>query len=163
MTTYSHLLAQPTLDGAIAELEAALRGAPGLAAIGQVQAGAPTAPGKWSRKEILGHLIDSALNNLQRFIRAQVPAHRTEGVLRLPSYAQDDWVRVSAHQARDWGELVELWATLNRHVLHVLRHLDRALLGTSCVIGDSAGAPLRLELLAVDYVGHLKHHLRQMA
>jgi hypothetical protein len=159
-TTYSHYLTDASPRGAIAELTQALLLVPRLLTLGDFAASAPTAPGKWSRKEILGHLIDSASNNLQRFVRAQIPAHLTDGVLRLPSYAQDDWVHVQGYSARPWEELVTLWSVLNRHIVFVLERIDSGKLGTCCVIGQNP--PLRLDHLVVDYVGHLKHHMGQI-
>ena len=160
VTSYSKYLHDPTVDGAINSLAEAIALESRLAAIRESVAGAPLAPGKWSRKEILGHLIDSAGNNLQRFVRAQIPAHLTKGELRLAGYSQDDWVRVQGYSARPWEELVCLWTELNRHLFQVLKHLDRSRLATPCVIGERA--PMSLEAIVVDYVGHLKHHLAQI-
>src|SRR5581483_11097823 len=66
---------------------------------------------KWSRKQILGHLIDSAANNHQRFIRMQLTPD-----LRFPGYEQNDWVRLNHYAKRPWKELVTLWAAYNRHL-----------------------------------------------
>jgi hypothetical protein len=71
---------------------------------------APYAPGKWSTKEVVGHLIDSAANNHQRFVRAQW----TDDLL-CPTYAQDEWVRTQRYQEAPWPDLVELFRTYNRH------------------------------------------------
>jgi len=91
--------------------------APLLAVTGQ--AADPRPDGKWSRKEILGHLIDSAANNHQRFVRMQ-----HEEALVLPGYRQDDWVRTQNYAAREWRDLVELWMAYNRHLAHILRNAD---------------------------------------
>ena len=66
--------------------------------------------GSWTKKEILGHLIDSAAINHQRFVRAQF----TDDLV-FDGYVQDDWVKVQDYQNRDWRELVELWHGYNRH------------------------------------------------
>lgn len=42
-------------------------------------------PAKWSKKEILGHLIDSATNNHHRFVRVQFETN-----LKI-SYDQNKW------------------------------------------------------------------------
>lgn len=131
-----------------------------LKGIGDAANSLPGAPGKWSLQEILGHLIDSASNNLQRFVRAQISDHLIEGTLRLPGYAQDAWVQVQGYRDRPWDDLVDLWVALNRHILHVIKRIEPSRLATSCLIGD--GAPVRLELVLVDYVGHVKHHLAQI-
>lgn len=111
--------------------------------------------GKWVKKEILGHLIDSALNNQQRFVRAQM----TERLV-WPGYEQDRWVAVQKHRERPWTELVQLWEQLNRHIAHVMANVPAGRLETKCVIGDDD--PVTLDWLMSDYVRHLRHHLNQI-
>jgi hypothetical protein len=107
------------------------------------------------RKEILGHLIDSAANNHQRFVRGRL-ADR----LVAPGYDQDAWVEVHAYKARPWAELLDLWAALNRHLAHVLETTPAERRATPCTIGDDPEATL--EWVARDYVRHLRHHLAQI-
>lgn len=159
-TYYSDHLPEATLPTARAAIAGSITDLAPLRAISDADAARPTAPGKWSRKELLGHLIDSAHNNTQRFVRAQIPAHLSDGVLRLQGYAQDDWVRAAAYAKRDWAEIIELWAAMNRHILHVIDNYDAASLATPCVIGDDE--PLSAEHLIVDYAGHLLHHYKQI-
>jgi len=111
--------------------------------------------GKWVKKEILGHLIDSASNNHERFVRAQM----TERLV-WPGYDQDRWVSLQKHRERPWTELVELWEQLNRHIAHVMANVPADRLGTKCVIGD--GDAVTLEWLMSDYVRHLRHHLHHI-
>ena len=111
--------------------------------------------GKWVKKEILGHLIDSALNNEQRFVRAQM----TE-LLVWPGYEQDRWVSIQKYRERPWAEIVQLWERLNQHIFHVIANVPASRLNTKCVIGDSD--PVTLEFLMNDYVRHLRHHLSQI-
>jgi hypothetical protein len=115
----------------------------------------PVLAGGWSRKQVIGHLIDSASNNHQRFVRAALQA-----TLDFPGYEQDDCVRVQAPQEADWELLVALWAAYNRYLAHVIAHLPESKLGTRCQIGS--GEPVTLDFLAKDYVKHLLHHLRQI-
>ena len=112
-------------------------------------------PGKWMKKEILGHLIDSAANNHQRFVRAPA-ADPFVG----PGYDQNAWVAANRYRERPWSELVDLWAGLNRHLAHVIAGVPAEKLQTRCLIGDSQPAPL--ERWIRDYVRHLKHHLAQI-
>ena len=111
--------------------------------------------GGWSRKQLVGHLIDSASNNHQRFVRASL-----QESLTLPGYDQDGNVRVQAFQQAAWPQLLTLWSSYNRFLAHVIAHLPESKLQTPCHIGDDG--PVTLEFLATDYVAHLKHHLQQM-
>ena len=112
-------------------------------------------PGAWSAKEVLGHLIDSAANNHQRFVRAQ-----QADALMLPGYEQNHWVESQGYQAADWSHLVTLWGHLNLHLADVIARIPPATYGVSCVIGDSK--PMTLEVLVVDYLRHLEHHAAQI-
>jgi hypothetical protein len=112
-------------------------------------------PDVWSVKEILGHLIDSAANNHQRFVRAQLATE-----LSFPGYEQDEWVRSQDHQGRPWSQLVDLWVHYNYHLAHVIRRIQAAAAGVPIRIGGSR--PLTLNSLAADYVAHLRHHLEQI-
>ena len=114
------------------------------------------AAGSWSPKEVLGHLIDSAANNHQRFVRAS-----QAGALEFPPYVQDFWVEFQRHDARDWTEIVGFWHAYNRHLAHVMRQIPAHRFQAICKIGDAT--PVTLEFLVRDYVVHLKHHLGQIA
>ena len=128
---------------------------PWLRAIPEADAAFKPAPEKWSRKEILGHLIDSAVNNHQRFVRAQLAEQ-----LEFPEYDGDGWVAVQGYRERPWRALVELWAAVNLHVAHVIAGIPAQRLGTPCHIGEAL--PVTLEFVARDYVKHLRHHLQQV-
>ena len=123
-------------------------------------------PGAWSTKEIMGHLIDSAANNHQRFVRAN-----SQDDLVFPGYAQDDWVRLQGYATAPWAEIVTLWQAYNRHLVRVMdavpadvryrkhtRHnMDQ--LGWQLYAADE---PAALNDLMRDYVAHLEHHLSQV-
>jgi len=111
--------------------------------------------GKWVKKEILGHLIDSAANNHQRFVRAQFV-----NPFSWPGYDQQAWVSLHRYRDRPWIELVNLWVALNRHVAAVIESMPAEKLQTSCIIGDREATPL--EWWMRDYLRHLKHHLEQL-
>jgi hypothetical protein len=128
---------------------------PRLRAITASESAKPVLPGGWSRKQVLGHLIDSASNNHQRFVRA---AQQTS--LEFPAYDQEGNVRVQAPQEADWPLLISLWAAYNRYLAHIIARLPASRLETVCRIGP--GKPVTLSFIAEDYLTHMVHHLRQV-
>ncbi|MGA8213772.1 MAG: DinB family protein [Candidatus Sulfotelmatobacter sp.] len=126
-----------------------------LRKISEAETTKPILPGGWSRKQVLGHLIDSASNNHQRFVRAAL-----QSSLDFPAYDQNGNVRVQAPQEADWSLLVSLWAAYNRYLAHIIARLPSAKLETVCRIGS--GEPVTLSFLVTDYVTHLLHHLNQI-
>ena len=137
---------------------------PKLLALGERSAARPAA-GKWSAREIIGHLVDSASNNHQRFVRGQL-----QDDLVFPGYAQEDWVRIGRYADAPWEELVTLWRTFNLQIARVMegtpedvRIRPRARHNLQALGVPMAPAePGRLEHLMSDYVVHLKHHLGQI-
>lgn len=127
---------------------------PRLQSIPEDIAAQKPAPGKWSKKEILGHLIDSAANNHQRFVRLQLQPELT-----LPGYDQDNWVRLNRYQQTSWSEIVTLWSAYNRHLATVIESLDDDARGH---VWHSPEGDVTLEFIATDYVRHLLHHLKQI-
>lgn len=126
----------------------------------------PRADGKWSAKEIVGHLIDSASNNHQRFVRAQFTDK-----LVFPGYEQEAWVRAQGYKDEPWPLLVVLWRNFNLHLAHVMERAPKSARSASrdehnlhqigwVKIGESE--PATLEYLMRDYIAHLKNHLRQI-
>jgi hypothetical protein len=128
---------------------------PRLRAFSELESAKPVLPGGWSRKQVVGHLIDSASNNHQRFVRAAL-----QDSLDFPAYDQNGNARVQAFQEAGWSLLVSLWAAYNRYLAHVIAHLPASKLETVCRIGS--GSPVTLEFLARDYLRHLVHHLVQI-
>jgi hypothetical protein len=126
-----------------------------LRGLSEDRAARPRAAGKWAPKEILGHLVDSASNNHERFVRGQL-----EPTVRLPGYQQAGWVSSQRYRDRPWSELVDLWSAYNRHLAHVIAGIPESRRATPCHIGDDA--PVTLAWVALDYVGHIQHHLRQI-
>lgn len=111
--------------------------------------------GKWAKKEILGHLLDSASNNHQRFVRASL-----QGSLTFPGYDQNLLVELQRFTEVDWNFLVDFWAAYNRFLAHVIGQLPAEAAKITCNIGKNP--PATLEWIAQDYVAHLKHHLNQV-
>jgi hypothetical protein len=131
------------------------RAAENLQAMGEEGAGRSRGPGRWVAKEILGHLIDSAVNNHMRFVRAQIVSP-----LVMPDYEQEAWVAIQRYRERPWADLVVLWLALNRHLAVVMEGVPAEKLQTPCRIGD--GEPGTLESLLRHYLEHMKHHLEQI-
>jgi hypothetical protein len=141
-------------------------GAERLLSLSEAESEARRAPEKWSAKEIVGHLIDSAANNHQRFVRAQFQDN-----LIFPGYAQEEWVAAQHYQQASWPQLVELWKAYNLHLLHAVSHIPAQHLGKLHREHSlhkiawkllSENEPATLEYLIRDYIGHMKHHLRQI-
>jgi hypothetical protein len=128
---------------------------PRLRQIPESESMRPALPGGWSRKQVLGHLIDSASNNHQRFVRAML-----QPSLDFPGYDQEGNIRVQAVQEADWVLLISLWAAYNRYLAHLIAHIPPSQLDMPCRIG--AGEPVTLGFLAAGYLTHLHHHLRQI-
>lgn len=156
----------PASHTAAALLTAVNDAVPRLTSIDTARSAQSPGPGKWSPREIIGHLIDSAHNNHGRFVRAQLSPD-----LVFPGYAQDDWVRLQGYGERDWAELVALWAAYNRHLVHVIERVapdaaDRPRrehnLDQIAFHPVSADTPATLGYFMADYVTHLEHHLLQV-
>jgi|SRR5687767_8089363 len=137
-----------------------------LLAVSDIAAARRPAPGKWSPKEIIGHLIDSACNNHHRFVVAQ-----RQDDLIFPGYDQEAWVKAQCYQDEAWAELVTLWRFYNLHIARVmecaseearLRKRVRHNLHEIAWRAVPQDQPTTLDYLMSDYVGHLKHHLRQV-
>ena len=112
------------------------------------------APGKWSRQEILGHLLDSAANNHQRFVRGRV-----ENVPTI-SYNSDAWVSAQQYQHQDRQLMLQLWEAYNRHLAAIVQVIPEDDLLKCCKYAD--GTVLPLQFLIEDYVHQLEHHLQQI-
>ena len=113
-------------------------------------------PGKWSKQEILGHLIDSGINNLQRFTEIQ----SAERPFKVRKYKQDDLVIANAYQDADMSELLPLWLALNKRILKVMEKQTEAALNYRIELPDGQLSDLRF--LMTDYVDHLEYHLKQI-
>lgn len=126
-----------------------------LRAIDDSVAAAKRAPDVWSVKEIVGHLVDSAANNHQRFVRAQ-PGRE----FSFPGYEQDAWVQSQDYQNQSWPELVDLLVLYNHHLAHVIRRMPDSASAVPCRIGTNEA--VSLAFLVEDYLVHLRHHLKQI-
>ncbi len=111
---------------------------------------------KWSKKEILGHLIDSCINNLQRFTEIQF----YEKPYKISTYNQDELVKANNYQNKNSKELVELWLQLNFQLLHVIKNQTKETLAFQLILPN--GNRSNLEFLIEDYIDHFYHHFKQI-
>ncbi len=115
----------------------------------------PWREGGWTRKQIVGHLLDSAANNRQRFVRAA-----TEGKYKGPKYPQDAWVAAHGYVDQPWHTLLGWWEAENEILIAIVDQIPEDRLETSCVVGGEA--PVTLRFLIEDYVAHQRWHLKQL-
>ncbi|HMK06681.1 MAG TPA: DinB family protein [Flavobacterium sp.] len=113
-------------------------------------------PDKWSKKEILGHLIDSAINNIQRFTEIQT-SHKP---YQIKSYNPDELVLANNYQNKDIDELFQLWFHLNEHIKFLIANQNTATLTYSLILPNTEVRDLKF--LIDDYADHLEHHLDQI-
>ena len=109
---------------------------------------------KWSKQEVMGHLIDSATNNHHRFVRAQFE--------NMPSiwYAQDNWNAGNFYQSLDKQHIISFWLVYNQHILAIIERLSAEQLELKCRCGGEE--IYTLAFLINDYVQHIDHHLKQV-
>jgi hypothetical protein len=125
-----------------------------LREINEVDFSLKPASDKWSKKQILGHLIDSATNNHQRFIRGQFEDTPTIG------YNQNEWNRHSHYNEINSGQLIDFWTSYNKHLLEIMKRMPAASLQKECRSAD--GTTCTIAFLMEDYLAHLEHHLKQI-
>jgi DinB superfamily len=112
-------------------------------------------PAKWSKKEIIGHLIDSACNNQQKFIRTMAQPH-----LDFVGYEQNHWVASQNYQQVNWHNLLDFWTNYNYHIAHIIEHVNPSVLNNTISINGTG--PFSLGFIMSDYAQHLTHHLKQV-
>ena len=159
-TTGSYQQFLDEFRGTIVSATARLRDIP------ETQSRHKSSPDEWSAIEVMGHLIDSAANNHQRFVRAQFT-----GDLVFPGYEQNEWVNSQNYRDESWSEVIQLWSSYNLHLLHVASVIPENILTrprASHTLDQIAfnlvdkNEPATLEYLIRDYVDHLRHHLSQI-
>ena len=137
-----------------------------LMGIADADAGVAPTPGKWSPKEVIGHLIDSASNNHGRFVRAQMSDEMV-----FQGYDQDAWVNLQHYNARPWAELVSLWRAYNMHIAAIVANISPEMLSLQRTVHNldeiawrtvPRDQPVTLESFIRDYLAHMKHHLAQI-
>lgn len=155
MTNYSYILSNIVKNGSRS-----------LSMISEAEFSNKSFPKKWSKKEVLGHLIDSAVNNLCRFSAAACG-----GSFHFNRYNQDHWVDINDYYNRQGKELIELWVAVNTHIAKLISKIpDKILLEQTsdhnfdeiCMLMVEKGSKSSLSYLIWDYIYHLEHHLAQI-
>ena len=113
-------------------------------------------PGKWSKKEILGHLVDSAIHNLVRFTEI----HYVEQPYHHRPYNQTELVRLNQYQTMDINELTQLWFSINKQIIKIFKNIDKKMLDHQIILSDQS--VIDLKFLMTDYVDHLEYHVNQI-
>jgi uncharacterized damage-inducible protein DinB len=135
-------------DGLAAVRKALLAVSPELADV-------PWRPDGWTRKQILGHLLDSAANNRQRFVRAAL-----DGSYNGPGYAQDAWVDLQGYADQSWAALLGWWQAEHEMLAAIVDRIPEERMAAPCIIGGDQ--PVTLAFVIDDYVRHQKHHRGQI-
>jgi DinB family protein len=137
---------------AVAKLASVLEKVPALLnSISHAQVAKQPSGDKWSKKQELGHLVDSACNNHQRIVRAQLETEST-----LPGYDGDRWVTLHNYQGMEWKEIIECWRVMNQHLLPAAQAISPQSADRKLSVGAKE---MSLDFLVTDYVDHLLHHL----
>ncbi len=111
-----------------------------------------SSPEKWSKKEIIGHLIDSAQNNIRRFVVAQYEENPSI------TYNQDKWVAINDYQHQPLEQVIQLWYLINKQIVSILKNTSTEMAQHTCKSEETH----TIEWLASDYIKHLAHHLHQV-
>ena len=164
--TFSHISERGSYQQFLSDFEETVRGASERLQAISAEDSDKHGTGEWSRKQILGHLIDSAANNHQRFVRAQSTQD-----LSFTGYDADEWVDAQKYVDRSWPDLIELWRAYNLHLVHVVSRIpepvlteprNKHTLDKIAFHTVDSSTPATLEYLIRDYLDHLKHHLDQI-
>ncbi|WP_176142404.1 DinB family protein [Halobacillus hunanensis] len=114
------------------------------------------APNKWSKKEILGHLCDSAVVNQRRFIAAQIASQPAP----MGDYNQDEWVRLQGYQDTPVDDIIEYWVSLNKTIIRTISNIPSQ--HYENLLKTEGGSTVTLQFAVRDYVEHMEHHLEQI-
>lgn len=126
-----------------------------LISVPESLADVPWRAGGWTRKQIVGHLLDSATNNRQRFVRAS-----SEGSFEGPNYSQDEWVAAHGYDRQPWQTLLTWWESEHEILMAVVDQIPEERLEAQCFVGGDV--PVTLRFLIEDYITHQRWHLKQL-
>jgi hypothetical protein len=132
------------------------RAAERLEAVTEERARQTYRDGSWTRKQVMGHLLDSASNNHQRFVRASLQDEYVG-----PTYDQPAWVDRIGWGELPWEQLLRYWKTYNEVLVRIVSRIPREKYGVRCTILDYP-REYTLETLIVDYLDHMNQHIDQI-
>ncbi|MEM1041850.1 MAG: DinB family protein [Bacteroidota bacterium] len=123
-----------------------------LRAFGEARGGYRYAPGKWSVKEVVGHVADTE----------RVFAYRALRIARadptpLPGFEQNGYVEAAGFDRRSLADLAEEFADVRKATLKLFAGLDAPALRRA---GTASGYPVTVRALAWMTAGHEQHHAR---
>jgi len=111
-------------------------------------------------KQILGHLIDSASNNIHRIVHFQYQP----SPLIFPDYANlgnnDRWIAIQNYQDENWEDLIQLWKYSNIHIVHVINNVNQNKLDNLWI--TALNERISLKSMILDYLPHFKLHLKEI-
>ncbi|WP_409175622.1 DinB family protein [Brevibacillus fortis] len=145
------------MNDVISRLSQLIEAVPQRLAVSETVLSNRPAPDKWSPKEILGHLCDSAVNNLARFINVQI----VEQPFSVESYDQNQWALLQHYQQASIQDIVQLWIYLNKSIIRVISTIPEEKYDCMCKLSN--GDTVSLQWLISDYLAHMEHHLRQIS
>ena len=137
-----------------------------LKTLDEQQSSVKPLPNKWSAKEILGHLVDSSINNSVRFVTGQFKDN-----MIFSGYEHEKWVLAQDYQNAGWDFIISLWKMNNSQICRLInnmpeeiiykQHKEHSLDQIAWKEIDKS-VPASMEYLINDYIGHMKHHLNQI-
>ena len=111
-------------------------------------------------KQIVGHMIDSATNNIHRIVHLQYQP----SPLVFPDYANlgnnDRWIAIQDYKSENWNDLVQLWKYLNIHIVHVINHVNPDKLTNEWI--TALNVKVSLKSMIQNYTGHIRLHLNEI-
>lgn len=145
------------LENTLQELQSLIVSVPvRMASIPSNMVSVRPAVNKWSKKEILGHLCDSAINNISRIVKAA----SAKKMFIVQPYEQDEWVKNNNYREQPLNDIIELWKSLNKQFIAAASNIPAKKLALKC---DIEGHEIQtLQWLVDDYLSHMKHHLEQI-
>lgn len=108
------------------------------------------AEGKWTLKEVLGHVIDT-----ERIFTYRILAFARGETQALPGFEQDDYVKCGNFNNRTWQSLVNEFTLVRNSTLALIQSLPEDLTTRE---GNANGYKFSIRALIALVTGHEMHH-----